>query len=356
MSLTDNRRRLVVLADGHLDFHFGKTAIALVRYRSEHVVAVIDRDHAGSSTQEAIGHGGHIPIVRSLTEALPFGPTALLIGVATRGGFIPSEWRPVLNEAIENRLDIISGLHYFLSDDPELRSAADVAGIELIDVRRPPSELVVAGGTAHRPGSTVITLVGSDCAVGKMSVALDVEREAAAAGLDFHFLATGQTGIMISGDGIPLDRVIGDFMSGAIEGQVVRAAEKHDFVLVEGQGSLLHPAYSGVTLALIHGSAPDCMILTVMPARDTIDEYTVPIPSLLELVEMHEAAAGWIKPAPIIAIAVNSLGLSEARARAAVESATAETGLPATDTFRFGAGPLVEAIEAFHIRSLGTSK
>jgi len=350
MKMTETTRRLAVLADGHLDFHFGKTAMGLIRYRSDDVVAVIDSNNAGRSTQEAIGHGGNTPIVRTLTQALAYQPTALLIGVATRGGFIPAEWRPVIYEAIDNGLDIISGLHSFLADDPELRESAEAADVRLIDLRRPPSKLSVAANTPHRPGSTVITLVGSDCAVGKMSVSLDIEREAIADGLDFHFLATGQTGIMISGNGVPLDRVIGDFMAGAIEELVLRAAEGHDVVLVEGQGALLHPAYSGVTLALIHGSAPDAMILTVMPARETIDDYAVPIPSLIKLVEMHEAAAGWIKPAPVIAIAVNSLGLTEKQARAAVQSASAETGLPATDTFRFGAAPLVEAIRDFRRR------
>ncbi len=324
--------------------------MALVRYRSDEVVAVIDRDNAGLTTQQAIGQGGDIPIVSNLKDTLDYNPTALLIGIATRGGFIPPEWRPVMHQAIDNQLDIISGLHSFLSEDPDLRPAADAAGVRLIDVRRPPSKLIVAGNAPHRTGSTVITLVGSDCAVGKMSVALDIEREADARGLDFHFLATGQTGIMISGGGVPLDRVIGDFMSGALEELVLDAAERHDVVLVEGQGSLLHPAYSGVTLALIHGSAPDGMILTIMPARETIDDYDVQIPSLLELIEMHEAAAGWIKPAPVIAIAVNSLGLTDRQARAAVESAAAEAGLPATDTFRFGAGPLVEAVQEFHRR------
>jgi uncharacterized NAD-dependent epimerase/dehydratase family protein len=350
VSSIETTRRLAVLAAGHLDFHFGKTAMGLIRYRSDEVVAVIDADNAGRTTEEAVGHGGDTPIVSTLTEALSYEPTALLIGIATRGGFIPPEWRPVMHEAIDSGLDIISGLHSFLSEDPDLRESAEAAGVELIDLRRPPSKMTVAANTPHRVSSTVITLVGSDCAVGKMSVALDIEREAHAARLDFHFLATGQTGIMISGKGVPLDRVIGDFMSGAVEDLVVRATEEHDVVLVEGQGALLHPAYSGVTLALIHGSAPDAMILTVMPGRDTIDEYTVPIPSLLELVEMHEAAAGWIKPAPVIAIAVNSLGLTDKQAQAAVQSASAETGLPATDTFRFGAAPLLDAISDFRRR------
>ena len=340
-------RRLAILADGHLDFHFGKTATGVIRYRPGDVVAVIEPRFAGQTTQSALGFGGGIPIVSSLDEALIYKPDALLIGVATRGGLIPPEWLPALHRAIDNRLDIISGLHQFLSDDPDLARAAAAAGIQLVDVRKPPTELAVAEGTPHTPGRTVITMVGADCAVGKMSVALDIQAEAARRGLDVGFVATGQTGMMIAGDGIPLDRIIGDFMSGAVEREVLAATKDHEIVIVEGQGSLLHPAYSGVTLALIHGSQPNGMILTVMPARETIEDYAIEIPTVETLVEMHEAAASWVKPAPVIAIAVNSLGLSPERSDHIIESIRVETGLPATDTFRHGAGILVDAVAEF---------
>jgi uncharacterized NAD-dependent epimerase/dehydratase family protein len=340
-------RRLVILADGHLNFHFGKTAIGLLRYRAGDVVAVIDRESAGRDTQAALGVGGTTPIVATLTEALQYRPDALLLGVATRGGTIPVEWRPVLRAAVDHRLDLICGLHEFLGDDPELAMAAEAAGVQLIDVRKPAPDHTVAEYRPHRPGSTVITMVGSDCAVGKMSVALDVEAEATRQGMDMYFVATGQTGMMIAGNGIPLDRIIGDFMAGAVEGAVRDAAEAHDVVLVEGQGSLLHPAYSGVTLALIHGSQPDAMILVVKPAIDTIEDYPVPIPPVLKLIETYEAAAGWVKPARVIAVAVNSHGLPAEQARRIVEHIAIETGLPATDTFLFGARPLVDVIETF---------
>lgn len=345
-------RRLAILADGHLDFHFGKTAMGVLRYRPDDVVAVIERGLAGKTTQEAIGVGRDVPIVEDLQRALEMGADALLIGVATRGGMIPPEWRPIILQAIEHRMDVISGLHDFLADDPEFSAAATEAGVKLVDVRRPQSRLAVAEGRRHRAGSTVITTVGSDCAVGKMSVALDIEAAARERGIDAQFVATGQTGMLITGYGIPLDRIIGDFMSGAMEELVLEAAESHDVVLVEGQGSLSHPAYSGVTLALIHGSQPDAFILTTMPGRTTIEDYDIQIPPVLELVEMHEAAAGWIKPAAVIGIAVNTLTLSEAEARHAVDATIAETGLPSTDTFRFGADPLVDAIVEFRTKQL----
>jgi uncharacterized NAD-dependent epimerase/dehydratase family protein len=340
-------RRLVILADGHLDTHFGKTAIGILRYRAGDVVAVIDRESAGKSTQEAVGVGGSAPIVASLDDALERHPDALLLGVATRGGAIPDEWRPVLRHAISSGLDVIGGLHEFLNDDPELASLARASGVQLIDVRKPPERLSVASGRPHRAESIVITIVGSDCAVGKMSVSLDIEAEARRRGIDAQFVATGQTGMMIAGNGVPVDRVIGDFMAGAVEEEVVKAAERHDVVLVEGQGSLVHPGYSGVTLALIHGSRPDAMILTVMPGRKTIDEYEVEIPPVLELREIHEAAAGWLSPAPVIGIGVNCMGLDPEHADHVVESISVETGLPAADTFRQGASALVDAIDQF---------
>lgn len=347
-----NGRRVIILADGHLDSHFGKTTIGVVRYRSEDILAVVDGVNAGHMVSQVLGIGGEVPIVGTLAEALVFGPDTLMIGVATRGGTIPAEWRPVLREAIEAGLDIISGLHQFLGEDRELSAAALDAGVDLIDVRRPEPNLRVASGARHREESTVVTVVGSDCAVGKMSVALDVEAEAKARGLAVAFVATGQTGMMIAGGGIPLDRIIGDFMSGAMEEQVIQAAAEHEIVVVEGQGSLLHPAYSGVTLALIHGSRPDAMILTIMPTRTCVEDYDVPIPPVLELIEIHEAAAAWISPAPVIGIAVNTRGMAEHEARHVISQVEAQTGLPATDTFRFGSGPLVEAVEEFHRRRL----
>jgi len=340
-------RRLVILADGQLDFHFGKTAIGILRYRNEDVVAVIDASNTGRTAQQALGLGGDVPIVASMPEALRYQPNALLIGLATRGGYLPNPWRPILLEAIEHGLDIISGLHFFLSEDPELRAAAERAHVQLVDVRRPPDMLQVASGEPHRATSTVVTTVGSDCAVGKMSVVFDLEQAALTRGVDAAVVATGQTGMLIAGSGVPLDRVIGDFMAGAVERLVLEGAARHDVVLVEGQGSLLHPAYSGVTLALLHGSQPDAMILVIMPTRHTIEDYPIAIPPLQELIAMHEAAAGWVKPAPVIGIAVNGLGLSAEEAEREVRLAEDESGLPAADTFRQGAGRLLDAILTF---------
>jgi uncharacterized NAD-dependent epimerase/dehydratase family protein len=338
------RRRLAILAEGTLDFHHGKTAISLLRYRPEDIVAVIDSQNQGHTTQEVLGLGRATPIVASVTETFAMRPEALIIGIAPFGGGLPTEWRREILAAIEHGMDVIGGLHFMLGDDPEFARAARERGVQLVDVRRPPEDLQVATFAGHRPGAHVVTFVGSDCAVGKMTAALEVTQAARQMGLSAGFVATGQTGIMLEGEGIALDRVIGDFMSGAMEGLVTQAAERYDWVFVEGQGSLLHPAYSGVTLALLHGSAPDAMILVHPPNQTQIDSYPVAIPPLPRLVTIYEDAAGWVKPAKVAALALNTRGMGEREAREAIRAAEEATGLPATDPVRFGGEPLVTAV------------
>ncbi len=340
----ERSRRLAVLAEGQLDFHHGKTAVSILRYKPEEVVAVIDGEHAGETVRNVLGFDVDVPIVASVEDTFQWSPTAVLIGIAPRGGGLPAEWRPQLLQALAHGLDIISGLHYMLNDDQELVRAARRSNSRLIDVRQPPAGIEVADLAPHRPGSTVVTFVGSDCAVGKMTAALEIAAAARRLGLSTEFVATGQTGVMLEGTGITVDRVIGDFMSGAVEGLVNEAAARADWVFVEGQGSLLHPAYSGVTLALLHGSSPDAMVLVHQAGHDQIDEYPVVIPPLERLVQIYEDAAGWVKPARVVAIALNTRGLNEAETREAIAAAEAATGLPVADPVKSGGDILVSAI------------
>jgi uncharacterized NAD-dependent epimerase/dehydratase family protein len=337
-------RKLVILAEGSLDFHHGKTATSILRFRPEAVLAVVDSTHAGRTTGDVLGLAGETPIVRDVETALPLGPTALLLGIAPRGGALPKEWRTQILTAISAGLDIISGLHFMLNDDPQFEVAARKLGVRLVDVRRPPPDLDVATLAPHRPGARVITFVGSDCAVGKMTAALETTSAARNRGLSATFVATGQTGILLEGWGIAVDRVIGDFMAGAAERLVVKASHKADWLFVEGQGSLLHPGYSGVTLALLHGSSPDGMILVHPPNHKTIDEYPVRIPPLDRVVEIYEDAAGWVKPARVLAIALNTRDMDSRQTRRAIEEAESLTGLPATDPVKFGGETLVDAV------------
>lgn len=346
-------RQLAILAEGHFDWQTAKTAVGVIRYGTDRVVAVIDSTHAGQDAGAALGDpdgpARGIPVVRDVAAALAHRPDALLIGIAPRGGRLPEEWRPGVLLAIESGLDVISGLHHFLGDDPELAEAARSRGVTIWDVRRPPESTAMRMATAQprRAESRVVYFAGSDCNVGKMTAALEVDREARRRGLSSGFAATGQTGIMISGRGIPVDRYISDFIAGGVEALVHEFAQEYDWVFVEGQGALGHPAYSAVTLGLLHGATPDYLLLCHHAGRAAINGYpAAAIPALSAVRAMYETAAAWLKPARTVGVVLNTFGLDEAAAKAAVRAAERETGLPAADPVRFGAGPLVDALVA----------
>jgi uncharacterized NAD-dependent epimerase/dehydratase family protein len=346
-------RRIAILAEGAFGPLSAKTALGVLRYGADTNVAVIDSATAGKMADEVLGQpggvGAGVPVVASVDEALAYTPDALLIGIAPIGGRLPDAWRPGLLRALAAKLDVISGLHHFLNDDPELAAAAQASGATIWDVRRPPDALAqrIREGTAHRPGSHTVYFCGSDCDVGKMTVAFEVTREAQRRGLSAGFAATGQTGIMISGEGIPVDRFISDFVSGGVEALALDFSNRYDWAFIEGQGSLTHPAYSAVTLGLLHGAAPDLLILCHAAGRNAVYGYPeTPIPPLARVRQVYEEAAGWLKPAPVVAVALNTYGLSDSDARAVIAETEREMGLPTTDPVRFGAGPLVEALLA----------
>ncbi|RMF96058.1 MAG: DUF1611 domain-containing protein, partial [Planctomycetota bacterium] len=256
-NIVATNRRMVLLVDGYNDPQRAKTAYSILRYRAEEVVAVLDRDWAGKTAGEAYGVGGDVPIVEKLEDVQ--NARSLVIGIAPPGGKIPPQWRPIVLDAIARGWNIVSGLHDFLRDDPEFVAAAEKAGVELIDVRDN-RERDVATWEGIRDDCLRIHTVGNDCGVGKMVTAIELTEGLKRAGIDAKFVATGQTGIMIEGDGCPIDRVISDFVPGAAE-NLVRANQHHEVIVVEGQGSLFHPRYSCVTLGLLHGIRPHGLIL-----------------------------------------------------------------------------------------------
>jgi len=334
-------RKLLVLAEGRSgDPHYGKTARGVLRYRPDDVVAILDSTSAGQT------HDG-VLVVGTVDEAMQYGPTAALVGVATQGGRFPAAWRELLQRCIAAGLDIESGLHEFVSDDPELTALAREHGVELRDLRKPPPGLNVPTGENLRHGSTVVLTVGSDCAIGKMTVALELDREARRRGLRSEFVPTGQTGIAIAGWGISVDAVVSDFTAGAAERLVLEGVRRGGEILfVEGQGSLLHPAYSAVTLGLMHGSAPHGYVLCHMAGSRFVDENErFPIPPLSELAGLHARMSLLARPASVSAIALNTRLLDDAAARRAIDDAEAETGLPVDDPVRFGAAKLIDTLQ-----------
>jgi uncharacterized NAD-dependent epimerase/dehydratase family protein len=349
-------RRLVILAEGNFGFHHGKTAMGAIRFGQDKVVAVIDSTQAGRNVREWLGDSGRfdIPIVASLSDALGLLPRAngLLIGIAPTGGKLPEDWRAVILAAIRSGLDVHSGLHTFLGDDPELAGAARAAGVRLVDYRRPPDRLDTAVGRRHATGKRVILTVGTDCAIGKMSVALELRRAGQAAGQSAVFVPTGQTGMMIDGWGAAVDRVIADFLQGTVEWLVEEAEGRGDWILVEGQGSLDHPAYSSVTLGLIHGATPHAMVMAHKPGMadhdfDHLPDVRFPIASLPGFIAIHEQVAALVAPSRVVAVALNtSLIRDEAEARRIIEATATETGLPCDDPVRFGGDELWREIAA----------
>ena len=335
-------RRLLVLAEGRSgDPHYGKTAHGVLRYRPEHVVAVLDSTRAGADQNG-------FPVVASVADALPYGPTAALVGVATQGGRFPPAWRELLKDAIRAGLDVENGLHEFVTRDAELVALALEHGVELRDLRRPPDGLNVPTGANLTHGGTTVLTVGSDCAIGKMTVALELDREARRRGIASEFVPTGQTGIAIAGWGIAVDAVVSDFIAGAAEQLVLEGVSRGgELLLVEGQGSVLHPAYSGVTLGLIHGSAPHAFVLCHQAGATEVEGYPGhPLLPLPELVELHEWISLPARKARVAAVALNTRELSDDAARATIARAEAETGLIADDPVRFGADRILDAVLA----------
>ena len=336
-----SEKSYLVLAEGKaLDAHYGKTARGVILYGPHPVAAVVDSTSAG---QELEG----VPIVATVAEGLAREPrpTTALIGVAVAGGRLPPEWHPVLEEVLAAGLDLESGMHEFLGDDPELAALARERGVEIRDLRKPPSGLSVSTGENLAHDAAVVLTVGSDCAIGKKSVAIELDRAARERGLRSVFVPTGQTGIAIAGWGIAVDAVVSDFLAGAAEQLVTEGAAKGDLLFVEGQGSIVHPQFSGVALGLLHGSAPHVLVLCHMAGETEIEGCPGhPIPPLAELVELHERLSLPARPARVAAVALNTHRLGTEDAKQAIEAAAGETGLPVDDPVRFGPMSILDAV------------
>lgn len=339
-------RRYAVLTEGRLTGVYGKTAHGMLRFRASDVAVVVDSTLAGRRLRDVLpALESDAPIVATVGEALAYGPNALLVGVATDGGRLPKELRgPILAAAIEG-LDIVSGLHELLRDDVEIAAAAARSAAGLWDVRVPPADIPLFSGAAYDAQACVVLAVGSDCAVGKMTAMLEIERAARDAGARADFVATGQTGIMIAGSGIAVDRVISDFVTGAAERLVLSARGDADVLLVEGQGAIFHPAYAPVTFGLLYGSAPDALVLCHRPQTTHVAGFATPIPSVPELVRVHEDIVRYVKPARVVAIVLDTSAFSPSDAAAAIATTERDASLPTDDPVRNGGLKIWRAIE-----------
>ena len=332
-------QRFLILADGDFQPMTSKTANSVIRYLPERVVGVVDHVAAGKTARDVLGFGDGIPVVKDMDAGLALKPDAVLIGIAPMGGKLPESWHAGLRKALEAGCDIWSGLHTFLGDDPVLAETAKKHGREIRDVRKPPANLPVAEGFARLVEPMVMLTVGTDCNVGKMTCQLQLTRQLNDRKVRTRFVATGQTGIFIEGWGIGVDAVVADFIAGAAEWLVLEGAKDADIVMVEGQGSINHPGYSGVTLGLLHGSCPNALILCHQASRTHLGQYRakdwIKIPPLSEYVRLYEHIGSSVWPTKVIGICLNTYDMTDEEARKACDEATRETGLPATDPVRF---------------------
>ena len=336
--------KVAILAEGQFTRATAKTAIGVLRYAPFDVVAVVDSTRAGKDAAECVGAGAGVPVVATVEEAIGRGATVLLIGTAAAGGHIPDGYRAALGRALERGVEVWNGLHERVLADPALAAAATRGSARVRELREPPADLPIGGHRARRAAARVVLTVGSDAAVGKMTASLEIVAALRRAGERAEFVATGQTGIAIAGQGIAVDAVVADFIAGAAELMVCEAAERADWVIVEGQGALTHPGFSGVTLGLLHGAGPDLMVLCHDVSRLSVKGYDdgMPLRPLREYVRIYEDAAAWRRPpgyppARVVAVALNTATVNEELSRAMIETAAIETGLPAADPVREGA-------------------
>ncbi|MBD2490067.1 MULTISPECIES: DUF1611 domain-containing protein [Nostocales] len=345
MRLPLNQRIAILLHEGTTGTQ-GKTGLAILRYSEAPIVAVIDKVSAGKSLPELTGIKRDVPIVESVTAALAYKPEVLVIGIAPKGGAVPDDYWIEIKNALAAGMSLVNGLHTPLATMAELNAILK-PGQLIWDVRKEPPNIEVASGMARTLPCRRVLTVGTDMAIGKMSTSLELHWAAKLRGWRSKFIATGQTGLMLEGDGIALDAVRVDFAAGAVEQIVMRYGKNYDILHIEGQGSLLHPG-STATLPLIRGSQPTQLVL-VHRAGQTHNRNNphVPIPPLMKVIQMYESVAsagGAFGKVPVVGIALNTAHLNEFAAQEAIAQTTAETGLACTDPVRFGAGLLLDAV------------
>jgi uncharacterized NAD-dependent epimerase/dehydratase family protein len=343
--LTSDNRLALLMHDTVTSPH-GKMGFGLMRYGTSPTVIVIDRAHAGQDLAALTGIPCNAPIVATVEEALTYRPDTLIPAIAPAGGALPVDWWEDVKAGVAAGLSLVNPLHRPLADDPELAPLVRL-GRFIWDVRQEPPGLTNGMGRARECSAKRVVMVGTDMANGKMTAAIELDRAAQARGLRSRFLATGQIGITIAGEGVPVDAVRVDFATGAVEQLVLQYGNDHDLLFVEGQGSVLHPA-SSAWLAIVRGAMPTHLILVHRAGQETVMRApwvkVPPLPNVVRLYEAVAGAAGAFPPTRVAGIALNTFHLPEGQARQAVDAAAVETGLPVTDVVRFGAEPLIQAV------------
>ena len=332
-------RRLAVLTEGTRDIYRNKTALGLLRFRPEDVVCVIDSNHAGTDFNNLPGIDAKIPVVGSIRDALKLGIEWLVIGVNTPGGYLPDSIRPHVYDAIRNRIGVISGLHESVNGDPNLVSLSARYAVDLVNLRATPDDRMVSTGLARGTKAFRLLTVGTDANIGKTTVALTLERHLNATRAyktRARFVSTSQDGVLITGRGVAVDRMISDFAGGMVEHLVLGEDHNADILVIEGQNSILSPCYSGTSISLVHGSCPDAMVLCHNPRRTLLRHTDAPMPPLATYIDLYERILAHVHPGKVVAIALNTMELTPEEAKAAMDAVVKETGLPVADVIREG--------------------
>ncbi|MFG3349899.1 DUF1611 domain-containing protein [Streptomyces sp. NPDC048018] len=340
-------KNFVVFAEGCFGLFTSKIAASLIRYRGDRCVAVIDGRKAGQTVQDVLGYGGSIPIVARVEDALHLRPEVMVIGKGLHSAELPSGWKPHLLAAVRHGLHLINSIHFRLTDDPDIARAVGERGVTVWETKDAPTVPLNKARVLDLDDTWIVHTCGSDSNIGKKTAALQIWNEANARGISTGFAATGQSGMMISGHGVAVDGVPGDFMGGAVEQVVLEAAVGNEWVVVEGQGSLNHIGASGVALAILHGALPHALVFCHRLGAERVKVWETPIIPLPELIRMNEELTVFERPAKVAVVSVNSAGFTDEDYRREAEKLEAETGLPVVDPVREGgAARLVDILRA----------
>ena len=338
------KKKIVILSHGAFNYIKNKTGNMLIRYRTDEVVALLDRTKSGMTANDELGYGGNIPVLDNFDACIDLEPDTLVIGNASQGGFISDDYRSEVIKAIEFGCDIISGMHHFINDDVEFVQLAEKHNVSLFDLRRPPDPPNFPKGSWHKRKIPVLLIVGTDCDTGKMTTAWEVSERLKSRGRKVEFIGTGQTGILLSGAGVPIDAVKADFMAGEIEHLIDKVSEDTELIIVEGQGALTNQYYAGVTLGLLHGAMPDYMLMTHDPARE-LDVTDYPMATMRLVMDMHLDLMSNFKKSKFIGINLLTFKLSDEDAKKEIDKVKEEYSMATTDLIRYGSNELIETIE-----------
>ncbi|MBD01667.1 MAG: hypothetical protein CMG45_01260 [Candidatus Marinimicrobia bacterium] len=338
------KKKIVILSHGAFNYIKNKTGNMLIRYRTDEVIALLDRTKSGMTANDELGYGGNIPVLDNFDACIDLEPDTLVIGNASQGGFISDDYRAEVIKAIEFGCDIISGMHHFINDDVEFVQLAEKHNVSLFDLRRPPDPPNFPKGSWHKRKIPVLLIVGTDCDTGKMTTAWEVSERLKSRGRKVEFIGTGQTGILLSGAGVPIDAVKADFMAGEIEHLIDKVSEDTELIIVEGQGALTNQYYAGVTLGLLHGAMPDYMLMTHDPARD-LDVTDYPMATMRLVMDMHLDLMSNFKKSKFIGINLLTFKLSDEDAKKEIDKVKEEYSMATTDLIRYGSNELIETIE-----------